>query len=81
MRSNSDAVAPNFPLREAVSPKKTVVAKKAVPAKNPKDELESLMRQGPKGDVQLALQNLRHWILCDGMDADSDGMVGYPKEE
>ena len=58
-----------------MSPKRSVVAKNSVVPKDAKHELESLMRQGPKGDVPLALQNLRHWILCDGMDADNDGMV------
>ena len=44
-------------------------------ATTPKEELEALMKYGPNGNPALALQNLRHWILCEGMDADSDGMV------
>jgi hypothetical protein len=43
---------------------------------SPKEELEALVRQGPRGDVPTGLQRLRHLILCDGLDADSDGMVG-----
>ena len=33
------------------------------------------MRQGPRGDVPTGLQRLRHLILCDGLEADNDGMV------
>ena len=42
---------------------------------DPKDELKSLMRRGPRGDLPNALQSLRHWILVDGLEADNDGMV------
>ena len=42
---------------------------------DPKDELRSLIRHGPRNDVPDALQNLRHWILVDGLEADNDGMV------
>ncbi|KAL9125318.1 MAG: hypothetical protein Q9217_005464 [Psora testacea] len=72
-RSNSDAVVPNFS-KVATSPKRPTVAKKTAVPKDAKHELESLVRQGPKDTLPLALQNLRHWILCDGMDADNDGM-------
>lgn len=74
-RSNSDALAPSpshataAPARRIVPPRKTVLLQ------SPKDELETLMRHGPRGDVPTALQRLRHLILCDGLDADSDGMV------
>lgn len=70
-RSNSDAVVPSFSIAALTSKKPT--APKKTP--NPKDELQSLVRQGPKGNAALGLENLRHWILCDGMDADGDGMV------
>ena len=73
-RSNSDAVIPCFD-RPAISPKRPALTKKSTIPKDAKHELEVLLRQGPKDDVRLALQNLRHWILCDGMDADNDGMV------
>ena len=70
-RSNSDAVVHNSvnvgpSLRRIQMPKKPV---------DPKDELRSLIRHGPRNDVPDALQNLRHWILVDGLEADNDGMV------
>lgn len=49
------------------------VPKKSV---DPKDELRSLIRHGPRSDMPDALQSLRHWILVDGLEADNDGMVG-----
>lgn len=70
-RANSD-LAPSSHTTPAPSPSRRVAPKTPV---NAKEELEGLIRNGPKGDLSLALQNLRHWILCDGMDADSDGMV------
>ena len=76
-RSNSDAAVPSF-AKPTTSPKRPTVTRKPTLPKDAKHELEVLMRQGPKDDVPLALQNLRHWILCDGMDADSDGMVCFP---
>ena len=52
------------------------MAKKIVtPDGSSKDEIESLVRQGPKGDVLGSLDNLRRLILLDGLEADSDGMV------
>ena len=70
-RANSD-LAPSSHNTPAASPSKRITPRTS---DNAKDELESLIRSGPKGDLALALQNLRHWILCDGMDADVDGMV------
>lgn len=70
-RANSD-LAPSTHNTPAPSPTRKPAARKPV---NAKDELDSLVRNGPKGELPLALANLRHWILCDGMDADSDGMV------
>lgn len=70
-RSNSDAVVPN-PMNVGPSLKRTQVPKKPV---DPKDELRSLIRHGPRSDVPDALQSLRHWILVDGLEADNDGMV------
>ena len=72
-RSNSDLVIPRN-INAGASPRKNPAPQKAV---NPRDELEALIRHGPGGNVTLALQNLRHWILCEGMDADGDGMVGH----
>ena len=70
-RSNSDAVVPN-PVNVATSLRRIQVPKKPV---DPKDELRSLIRHGPRSDAPDALQNLRHWILVDGLEADNDGMV------
>ena len=75
-RSNSDAVVPSVD-RPAISPKRPVPTRKPIVIKDAKHELEMLLRQGPKDDVRLSLENLRHWILCDGMDADNDGMVSF----
>lgn len=73
-RSNSDANLSNV-VKPIDSPSKLAVPKKTAVQKDAKYELEALIRHGPRNDVPLALQNLRHWILCDGMNADSDGMV------
>ena len=73
-RSNSDANIPNA-AKAAGSPRKAAFLKKTTTAKDPKYELETLIRQGPRENVPLGLQNLRHWILCDGINADADGMV------
>lgn len=70
-RSNSDAVVPNA-VNAGPSLKRTPLPKKPV---DPKDELRSLIRHGPRSDVPDALQSLRHWILVDGLEADNDGMV------
>lgn len=70
-RSNSDAVLPP-PTSVTPSPRKGQLLKKTA---SPREELESLVRYGPNGNTAIALQNLRHWILCEGMDADSDGMA------
>ena len=70
-RSNSDAVVPT-PVNAGPSLKRTQIPKRPV---DPKDELRSLIRHGPRSDVPDALQNLRHWILVDGLEADNDGMV------
>lgn len=71
-RSNSDAVVPSL-LNGGPSLRRIQVPKKPV---DPKDELRSLLRHGPRSDVPDALQSLRHWILVDGLEADNDGMVG-----
>lgn len=70
-RSNSDAVVSN-PVNIGPSLKRFQVPKKPM---DPKDELRSLIRHGPRNDVPDALQTLRHWILVDGLEADNDGMV------
>lgn len=74
-RSNSDALVTSFSSSTGAPTRRNAVAKKAISAQTPKDELEALVRQGPRGDVPVGLQRVRHLILCDGLDADSDGMV------
>lgn len=74
-RSNSDAIVPSFSNAGAPLVRRNAVPKKAIATLTPKDELETLVRQGPRGDVPTGLQRLRHLILCDGLDADNDGMV------
>lgn len=74
-RSNSDALIACFSNSTNAPTRRNAIAKKTVSAQTPKDELEVLVRQGPRGDVLIGLQRLRHLILCDGLDADSDGMV------
>lgn len=74
VRSNSDAVVPHS-VNVGSSLKRIQVPKKQV---DPKDELRSLIRHGPRSDVPDALQSLRHWILVDGLEADNDGMVRSP---
>ena len=76
-RANSD-LAPSSHNTPAPSPNRRPAPKKPV---NAKDELDSLIRNGPKGELPLSLQNLRHCILCEGMDADSDGMVSERAEK
>ena len=72
-RSNSDVPSPRPSPRVAPPPSKRIVIQRK--KEDPKDELKSLLRRGPKGDVIGALQDLRHLILVDGLDADADGMV------
>lgn len=74
-RSNSDAIVPSYSHAGAPPARRNVLPKKAIITLTPKDELETLVRQGPRGDVPTGLQRLRHLILCDGLDADNDGMV------
>lgn len=74
-RSNSDALVTSFSSSTSAPTRRNAVSKKTASAQTPKDELEALVRQGPRGDVPAGLQRLRHLILCDGLDADSDGMV------
>lgn len=69
-RSNSDAVIPSP--RAGPSPRRNPVLKRPGDSK---DDVKSLMKRGPKGNVTGALEDLRHLILVDGLEADSDGMV------
>lgn len=76
-RSNSDAIVPTSS-NGAFASKKYMVAKKTIASPSPKEELDSLVRQGPRGDLPASLVRLRHLILVDGLDSDSDGMVSFP---
>ena len=40
-----------------------------------KEDLEGLVRHGPKGDVMASLKQFRKLVLLGGMVADADGMV------
>lgn len=75
-RSNSDAVLPNVIANAPIS-KRNIAAKKTAVPQLPHDELESMVRQGPRGDVPTSLQRLRYLVLIDGLPADGDGMVKY----
>ena len=72
-RSNSDVVATSSSNTGPSSQHGQLTRR----TENPKDELKSLMRRGPGGDLPNALQSLRHWILVDGLEADNDGMVRF----
>lgn len=78
-RSNSDAIVPSYTNAGPAPPRRNAVPKKAPVTQTPKDELETLVRQGPRGDIPAGLQRLRHLILCDGLDADNDGMAGFSR--
>lgn len=77
-RSNSDAIVPSYSNAGTAPARRNAMPKKALVTQTPKDELETLVRQGPRGDIPAGLQRLRHLILCDGLDADNDGMVSSP---
>lgn len=79
-RSNSDAIVPNVVSNTATS-RKAAAPKKSPANQSPREELESLVRQGPQGDLQAELGRLRHLVLCEGLLADSDGMVCESKIE
>ncbi|MCJ1338777.1 hypothetical protein MMC09_004066 [Bachmanniomyces sp. S44760] len=75
-RAHSDAPV-TIHSDSASSAKRNVMAKKVLSNGNvswSKDDIESLVRQGPKGDVLGGLDCLRKWVLLDGVDADGDGM-------
>jgi len=79
-RANSDLSANGMP-HTAAAPKRHALVKKTAEADvNPKEEVERLMRQGPKGDANGGLALLRRMILLDGLVADSDGMVSLPSK-
>lgn len=73
-RSNSDAVVPNV-AHNPTSTRRTAAPRRSPANQNPREELETIVRQGPQGDLQTELARLRHLVLCEGLLADSDGMV------
>ncbi|MCJ1404680.1 hypothetical protein MMC11_007906 [Xylographa trunciseda] len=76
MRADSDSAAVAEMSIGAGAARRTAIAKKINGEdKNSKEELEMLVRQGPKGDLTGSLASLRRSVLLDGLVADSDGMV------
>ena len=75
-RSNSDLLGSSNVL---ATPRRNLPAKKTptfIPPTNTR-EIESIVRQGPQGELLAKLDRLRHLILVDGLESDSDGMVGF----
>lgn len=73
-RSNSDIVATGI-APAAPGPRRIPKKANSGADANPKDDLETVVRQGTKGDAMGSLDKLRRLVLLDGVDADSDGMV------
>ena len=67
-RSNSDVPSP----RTIPSPRRFVVQNRR---EDPRNELKALLRRSPRNNVPEALDDLRHFILVDGLEADNDGMA------
>jgi hypothetical protein len=77
-RANSDFSAGGMP-NTTSAPKRSAISKKITgPDPNSKEEVELLMKHGPRGDVHGSLATLRRFVLLDGLVADSDGMVSTP---
>ena len=72
-RANSDVPSP----LSGLLPRRNVISKRQVDAK---DDLKSLLRRNPKGNVLGSLEELRFLILTDGLEADSDGMVRISRQ-
>ncbi|MCJ1420076.1 hypothetical protein MMC32_006433 [Xylographa parallela] len=74
IRADSESAAAEMSIGAGAS-KRTAMAKKINGEdRNAKEELETLVRQGPKGDLSGSLASLRRSVLLDGLVADSDGM-------
>ena len=67
-RASSDVPSP----LSGPSLRRNAVSKKQVDAK---DDLKTLLRRSPRGNLLGSLEELRYLILTDGLEADSDGMV------
>ncbi|MCJ1283743.1 hypothetical protein MMC26_003074 [Xylographa opegraphella] len=75
MRADSESAAAAEMSGAGGMSKRTAMARKINGEDgNAKEELEALVRQGPKGDLSRSLASLRRSVLLDGLAADSDGM-------
>lgn len=75
-RSNSDLLGS---LNVPATPRRNLPTKKInaiVPPTNTR-EMDTIVRQGPQGELLGKLDRLRHLVLVDGIESDSDGMVGF----
>ncbi len=75
-RSNSDLLSSS----NIVAPqRRNLPAKKMASFVPPVDahEIDTIVRQGPRGDLSNKLQRLRHLVLVEGLESDSDGMVRF----
>ena len=75
-RSNSDLLnSSNF----VATAKRNPPIKKMSSFAPPVDahEIDTIVRQGPRGDLSGKLNRLRHLILVDGLESDGDGMVRF----
>ena len=73
-RSNSDLLTS---ANLVAPPKRHPPVKKISSLVPPMDshEIDTIVRQGPRGDLLNKLDRLRHLVLVDGLESDSDGMV------
>ena len=73
-RSNSDFLGS---LNVVASPRRNLLGKKMASLVPPTDkhEIETIVRQGPQGDLVEKLDRIRHLVLVDGLESDNDGMV------
>ena len=79
-RSNSDLLGTSNVL---ATPRRNPQQVKKTPAFLPPintREIESIVRQGPQGELLTRLDRLRHLILVDGLESDSDGMVRFLRD-
>ncbi len=78
-RSSSDLLSSS---NVVAQPRRNLPAKKAASFIPPTDahEIDTIVRQGPRGDLSNKLQRLRHLILVDGLESDSDGMVRFLRD-
>lgn len=77
-RANSDvSIGSLFATDATIRP--NVMARRPIqPQLTARDQLETLVEQGPGQNVTGSLARLRHLILTDGLYADGDGLVYCP---